>query len=197
MWRKIQLLLNLNWTCVEKIRSWYLHISRRTTNKNYNKTCAISKDSDQPAHARRMIIIFADRMCLLQPLGYPKRNTKEPLPYRLAVQADMSLWWSHRSYSLFYHAMAYLGCTVICGMKTFNKKVRESPGSATITNRIPSQTPRGRGNRQIQTSTNQTNVRKALGLALSSPSEVIAVLKGLKNTRTKWHKAILKNRLVE
>ena len=47
--------------------------------------------------------------------------------------------------------------------------------------------PRGRGNQQIQTSTNQTNVRKALRLALSSPSEVIAILKGLKNTRTKWH----------
>ena len=57
--------------------------------------------------------------------------------------------------------------------------------SATITNRNPSQTPRGRGNRQIQTSANRTNLRKALRLALSSPSEVIAILKGLKNTRTK------------
>ena len=35
--------------------------------------------------------------------------------------------------------------------------------------------------------TNRTNVRKALRLALSSPSEVIAIVKGLKNTRTKWH----------
>ena len=43
----------------------------------------------------------------------------------------------------------------------------------------------GRGNRQIQTSTNRTNVRKALRLALSSLSEVIAILKGLKNARTK------------
>ena len=39
----------------------------------------------------------------------------------------------------------------------------------TITNCITSQTPRGRGNRQNQTSTNQTNVRKALNLALSLP----------------------------
>ena len=31
----------------------------------------------------------------------------------------------------------------------------------------------------------EKNVRKALRLALSSPSEVIAMLKGLKNTRTK------------
>ena len=65
------------------------------------------------------------------------------------------------------------------------KWLGKSPGSATITNRSPSQTPRGRGNRQIQSSTNRTNVRKALTLALSSPSEVIAMLKGLKNTRTK------------
>ena len=65
--------------------------------------------------------------------------------------------------------------------KSLKKKVRgQSSGSATITNRSPSQTPRGRGNRQIQTSTNRTNVRKALRLALSSPSEVIAILKGLK-----------------
>ena len=32
-----------------------------------------------------------------------------------------------------------------------------------------------------QTSANRTNARKALRLALSSPSEVIAMLKGLKN----------------
>ena len=39
---------------------------------------------------------------------------------------------------------------------------------------------------------------KALRLALSSPSEVIAMLKGLTNTRTKWHKVRHKtNRLVE
>ena len=46
-------------------------------------------------------------------------------------------------------------------------------------------TKRKRGNRQTQTSTNRTNVRKALRLALSSPSEVIAMLKGLKSTKTK------------
>ena len=45
---------------------------------------------------------------------------------------------------------------------------------------------RGRRNRQNQTSANRTNIRKALRLALISPSEVIAMLKGLKNTRTKY-----------
>ena len=39
---------------------------------------------------------------------------------------------------------------------------------------------RGRGNRQNQTSANRTNVQKALRLAISSTSEVIAMLKGLK-----------------
>ena len=81
-------------------------------------------------------------------------------------------------------------CYCICKKKGKRK--------VTITNRSPSQTPRGRGNRQIQTSTNRTNVRKALRLALSSPSEVIAILKGLKNTRTKWHtERHTTNRLVE
>ena len=65
------------------------------------------------------------------------------------------------------------------------KKVRETSRGDPITNRSPSQTPRGRGNRQNQTSANRTNVRQALRLALSSPGEVIAMLKGLKNTRTK------------
>ena len=78
------------------------------------------------------------------------------------------------------------------------KKCKKSPGSATITNRSPSHTPRGRGNWQIQTSTNRTNAGKALRLAISSPSEVIAILKGLKNTRTKWHMVRhTTNRLVE
>ena len=59
------------------------------------------------------------------------------------------------------------------------KKKEKSPGRATIINRSPSQTPRGRGNRQNQTIPNRTNVRKAPRLALSSPREIIAMLKGL------------------
>ena len=69
-----------------------------------------------------------------------------------------------------------------------DKKVRENPGSATITNRSPSQTLRGRGNRQNQTSANRTNVLKALRIALSSQSEVIAMLKGLILTVLTSHK---------
>ena len=39
--------------------------------------------------------------------------------------------------------------------------------------------------RQNQTSAHRTNVRKILKLAHSSPTEVISMQKGLKNTRTK------------
>ena len=42
--------------------------------KTYFKTCVTSEDSDQPAHPCRLIRVFEDRMYLLQPLGYPKRD---------------------------------------------------------------------------------------------------------------------------
>ena len=54
-----------------------------------------------------------------------------------------------------------------------------TPGNATITSRSPSQTPRG----QNQTSPNRTNVRKALRIALSSPTEVVAMLKKDRKTQ--------------
>ena len=44
--------------------------------KTYNKTYANSEDSDQPAHPRSQISVFADRVCLLQPQIYPKRLKK-------------------------------------------------------------------------------------------------------------------------
>ena len=63
------------------------------------KTCATSKDSDQPAHSCSLIRVFVDHMCLRRPLGYSKRSEEELLPYRVDVQADLStsLCWSHRS----------------------------------------------------------------------------------------------------
>ena len=75
-------------------------------------------------------------------------------------------------------------CFILLGLK---KRVREKSRECHNYKPQPFPDQRGKGNRQIQTSTNRTNVRKALRLALSSPSEVIAILKGLKNTRTKWH----------
>ena len=38
--------------------------------KTNNKTCATGEDSDQPAHPRSLIRVFAGRMCLLQLPGY-------------------------------------------------------------------------------------------------------------------------------
>ena len=49
--------------------------------KTYNKTCATSKDSDQPAHSCCLVRVFTDRMCLIYPPTYPKTDKREPLPY--------------------------------------------------------------------------------------------------------------------
>ena len=56
--------------------------------KIYNEICATSEDSDQTALIT----------CCLQPPGYPKWDKREPLPYWVDIQADLSLCWSHRSY---------------------------------------------------------------------------------------------------
>ena len=37
--------------------------------KTYNKMCATSEDSDQPAHQRSLVAVFTDYMCFLQPPG--------------------------------------------------------------------------------------------------------------------------------
>ena len=66
-------------------------------NKAYNMTCATSEDSDQPAHSRSLIRVFADRMCHLQPPVYPKTDKREPLSCWVNVQADPNFCWSHRS----------------------------------------------------------------------------------------------------
>ena len=42
---------------------------------------ATSEDSDQPAHPRSLIRVFADRMCPLKPPGYRKKDDQEPLPH--------------------------------------------------------------------------------------------------------------------
>ena len=76
--------------------------------KTYNKTCATSKNSDQPAHQHSLIRVFADHISFLQPTGYPKRNKHEPLPYWVDVQTDLSLCWSNRSYCRFCCALAQM-----------------------------------------------------------------------------------------
>ena len=49
--------------------------------KMIKNTRATSEDSDQPAHPRSLIRVFADRMRLLQSPGYLKIYKQEPLPY--------------------------------------------------------------------------------------------------------------------
>ena len=55
--------------------------------RTYIKTCA----------TRSLIRVLADRMCIRQPCGYPKRDKREPMAYLVAVQADLRLDLSHRS----------------------------------------------------------------------------------------------------
>ena len=50
------------------------------SNKTCSKTCATSDASDQPAHPRSLIRIYADRLSFLQPPGYPKKDEQELLP---------------------------------------------------------------------------------------------------------------------
>ena len=56
--------------------------------KTYGKACATSEDSDQPAHPRSLIRVFADRMCLLQPPGDPKKDRRELLLYLVDTQGN-------------------------------------------------------------------------------------------------------------
>ena len=70
-------------------------MSQRTTNSTIS--CATSKDSDQPAHPCILIRVFVDRMCLLQPPGYSKRDKLERLSYWVDVQADLIRCWLNRS----------------------------------------------------------------------------------------------------
>ena len=76
--------------------------------ETYNKTCATSEDSDQPAHSRSLIRVFANRMCLLQLPGYSKRNKRQPLQYCVVVMADLSVCWSLRSYCRFCRALVHI-----------------------------------------------------------------------------------------
>ena len=73
----------------------------------------------------------------------------------------------------------------------------KNPGSATITSRSQSLIARGRRKRHQPKRAKQTNARKAHRPSLSSPSEMIAMLKGPENTRTKRKARLNINLLVE
>ena len=61
-----------------------------------------------PDKAYNKVVRSADLMCLLQPPGYLKSDTEEPLPYWMDVQAYLSLCWSHVSYCRLYRALAHI-----------------------------------------------------------------------------------------
>ena len=82
------------------------NMSQRTMKPTIRR--ATSEDSDQPEHPRSLIRICVDRMCLLQPPGYPKKYKREHLPYWVDAQADLSLRWSHKSYCWFCRALDHI-----------------------------------------------------------------------------------------
>ena len=70
--------------------------------KTYNKTFAISEDSDQAEHPYSPIRVFAYRMRLLKFPGYPKRDKRELLfPFRVNTfhyeNKPIQIYWK------FYH----------------------------------------------------------------------------------------------
>ena len=80
-------------------------INEPTHKKTYNKTCVSSKDR---FNLCSLVRVFIDHMCLLQPPGYPERNKRESLLFRVDVQADASLFWLYRSYYKFCCALAQI-----------------------------------------------------------------------------------------
>ena len=82
-------------------------ISEPAHDKTYNKTCATSKDSEEPVHPCTLIRVFADCMCLLQSPNYSKRDKRDSLPYWVDIHDDLSLCWSYRSYCRFCHALVH------------------------------------------------------------------------------------------
>ena len=73
---------------------------------SYEIVCAPIEDSDQPAHPRSLIRVFAVRLKSLRIIGYPHNAPRRLLSDYVDAQADISLQW--RTYNLVGTAM-YLG----------------------------------------------------------------------------------------
>ena len=86
------------------IQHWFELVHDKTD----NKTCATSKNSDQPAHLHNLIRVFVDLMCLRQPPGYPKRAKQEVLPHCVDAKSDLSLCWIHMSHCRICSVLAHL-----------------------------------------------------------------------------------------
>ena len=77
---------------------------RVTHDKTYNKSCASSEDSDQPAHPRSLHCLHAPSKASVS----TKRDKRDSLPHWVDVEVDLSLCWSHRSYCRFCRALAQM-----------------------------------------------------------------------------------------
>ena len=132
----------------------------------------------------------SDRLCTQQSVEKAQkgldRKEKTAFPVIASVSLGAALILKDVKEAI-VKSMDFLLLEQICSTASkVRKKVREKSRECHNHKPQPFPDPRGRENRHIQTSTKRTNVRKALRLALSSPSEVIAILKRLKkNTRTK------------
>ena len=121
-------------------------------------------------------------------IGKPIRSYFQPQMYSEYLSEPFTRKVVGRKLKQDYESVATVMWTQMHAPRTLRDFNPKTVRVKSKENHSPSQTPRRRGSRQNQTSANRTNVRKALRLALSSPSEVIAILKGLRkknNTRTK------------
>ena len=99
------LYLSPHHTC-PKISSRALLTFESAHHKTYNKTCGTS-----------LIRVFTDRLCLLQPPGYPKRDKWEPSPY----WADPTGW---SEYSLVTQVLKVLSCMLSSWFHYENTPIR-------------------------------------------------------------------------
>ena len=77
----------------------------------FNWTCALSKDSDQPAHLLSLIRIFI--RCILASHGCKVlKVVNEELSDCPDVRADLSLLWAHMSEGTFSDVVAHIFVTI-------------------------------------------------------------------------------------
>ena len=90
----------VTWQLIQSI----LHLSQRIT----KPTLRFVWPAKKLIRVRICLLQPTDRICLLQPLWYPKRDEREPLQYWIDVQTDLNLCWSQRSYCRICRALAHL-----------------------------------------------------------------------------------------
>ena len=90
------------------------------------RTIRLVRPAKTQIRLRILIRVSVDRICLLQPPGYPKRATREPLPYSNGVQADRSLCWSRRSYCRFCRALAQMYFSTLFCIDMVNTSIEQN-----------------------------------------------------------------------